>query len=346
MSKKLLYSFIGLALILVGGFWVYRLEAPTPNTPEVNPVEDAKPSTMSDSVPAEANKAPKKNIVSFADLLDKNYQTEDLKQGQVLEDAPLYTKYAVTYMSGELTISGVLYVPKGAAPAGGFPVLVTNHGYIEPAIYTTGRGLKREQGYFATRGYVVLHPDYRNHAGSTKSNADPIKMRLGYVADIIHAVLALEASSLPIDRGRVAMVGHSMGGGASLAAVVAKPDLVEKVVLYAPVSLNYQDSYERYMNDDLKRKEKVVSVYGTPEANPDFWKGLSGEPYLERLSIPVQIYHGTSDDDVPLAWSENTERLLKEGNKQSELITYPGEEHEFGPRWTDFMEGMKQFIEK
>jgi dipeptidyl aminopeptidase/acylaminoacyl peptidase len=99
------------------------------------------------------------------------------------------------------------------------------------------------------------------------------------------------------------------------------------------------------MNDDLERKEKVVRAYGTPEANPEFWAGLNGEPYLNRLAVPLQIYHGTSDDDVPLTWSENTEKLLKAENKQSELIIYPGEEHEFGPRWTDFMEGMKQFIE-
>ena len=41
-----------------------------------------------------------------------------------------------------------------------------NHGYIEPSVYVTGQGLMREQDYLARAGFVVLHTDYRGHAGS------------------------------------------------------------------------------------------------------------------------------------------------------------------------------------
>lgn len=344
MNQKLLYSLVALAL-LGGVWWWLSEEKMTEKVSEEKKELTTEPETTKDVAVKNEEGLETTQEDSFASLFERNYAAPAIELGSVLEENASYTKSAVTYESDDLTISGVIYVPKGTPPAGGFPVLITNHGYIDPAIYTTGRGLKREQGYFATRGYIVLHPDYRNHAGSTKSEENPIKMRLGYIVDIIHGVLALEKSTLPINRDRVALLGHSMGGGASLAAVVVKPDLVERVILYAPVSLNYQDSYERYMNDDLERKEKVVSVYGTPEANPGFWAGLNGEPYLNRLQVPVQIYHGTSDDDVPLAWSENTKKLLDENSKTAELIVYPGEEHEFGPRWTDFMEGVKKFME-
>lgn len=325
--------------------WIwFRFDAEKVKAPE--PQLQNKESVVESKVQEKTKEGDLSQEVSFEGLFEKKYTSPALTVGETLESTARYTKSSVTYQSGELTISGVLYVPKGEAPAAGFPVMVTNHGYIDPAIYTTGRGLKREQNYFVNNGYIVFHPDYRNHADSTKSDEDPIKMRLGYVEDIIHGVLALKATELPLNRERVTLLGHSMGGGASLAAAVVAPDIADELILYAPVSLNYQDSYERYMNDDLERKERVVSIYGTPEANPNFWAGLNGEPYLERLTIPVQIYHGTSDDDVPLAWSQETKRLLDEQEKQNELIVYPGEEHEFGPRWQDFMDTSRQFIEK
>ena len=52
-----------------------------------------------------------------------------------------YTRRTVTYTSDGRTVSGVLYRPKGAGP---FPGIVLAHGYIDPAVYTTGQGLARE----------------------------------------------------------------------------------------------------------------------------------------------------------------------------------------------------------
>ncbi len=341
MKKTLFFAIPILVLFLVGIFgwlgYAYKNTVVAPDKKEVLLLSPNEEQVVSGG----ASISPE----SFEALFNKDYSSEALEVGETLEENTTYTKSAVTYKSGDFTISGVLYVPKATPPKGGFPVVITNHGYIDPAVYTTGRGLKREQNYFVSNGFVVLHPDYRNHAGSTKSDEDAIKMRLGYIEDIINAVLALKASTLSINKEKIAMLGHSMGGGATLASVIVKPDLVQKVVLYAPVSLNYQDSYERYMNDDVVRKEKVISMYQTPEANPTFWEGLNGEPYINRLQIQVRIYHGTSDDDVPLAWSERTKQLLDSAGKQSELVVYPGEEHEFGPRWTDFMSSSKDFIQ-
>jgi uncharacterized protein len=49
---------------------------------------------------------------------------------------------------------------------GKYPLVILNHGYIDPAVYTLGRGLKREQDFLARNGFAVLHTDYRNHAFS------------------------------------------------------------------------------------------------------------------------------------------------------------------------------------
>ena len=170
-----------------------------------------------------------------------------------------YTRYAVRYKSGKLTISGIMNVPEGREP---FPVLVLNHGYIEPAIYTTGRGMKREQDYLARRGFVVIHVDYRNHAQSSDDPNSDLKLRLGYTEDVINAVLAVKSSTLPyLDRERVGLVGRSMGGGVVYNALAVKPGLVDAAVVFAPVSADTVDNFNRWTRGSAARRQLALLAY-------------------------------------------------------------------------------------
>ena len=54
--------------------------------------------------------------------------------------------------------------------------------------------MTRERGYLATRGFVALHVDYRNHAESDDDPRVDSAVRLGYVTDVIAAAEALRAS--------------------------------------------------------------------------------------------------------------------------------------------------------
>jgi len=74
----------------------------------------------------------------------------------VLADNAAYTRHSIYYYSNGVKISGIMNIPKGAGP---FPLLILNHGYIDPKVYTQGRGLKREQDYLARQGFAVLHTD-------------------------------------------------------------------------------------------------------------------------------------------------------------------------------------------
>src|SRR3989339_1743249 len=143
--------------------------------------------------------------------MEKSLVGRDLKLGRVLARNAKYTRYYITYYSNDLKISGIMNVPSGKGP---FPVLILNHGYINPKIYTNGRGLKREQDYLVRRGYVVIHPDYRNHADSDKDSSQHLSLRLGYTEDVINAVYAVRESGFTFfDKENIGMLGHSMGGG-------------------------------------------------------------------------------------------------------------------------------------
>ncbi len=340
-ARPIIVIAVVVATVGLVAFFLMRPES----APGVAVLPERAGDTSSD--PAEA---PNPNAVvsptwpSIEELVDKNFDGRDLSVGQILERHDAYTRYYITYRSGELSISGIMNVPSGAGP---FPVLILNHGYIDPAIYTNGRGLRREQDYLARQGFVVIHPDYRNHAQSSRVDDGELENRLGYVEDVINAVYAVRASSLPyFDKENIGMLGHSMGGGIAQTIAVAKPDLVDAIALYAPISMDYRDSYFKYMARNPERAERIRERYGTPEENGPVWDALSPATYVERISVPMILFQGTRDESVPKEWSDRTAELMKTEGKALDYVVYDGEAHEFGPRWTDFMRQTTEFFRR
>ena len=284
---------------------------------------------------------------SLTALMKQGYNGRELVLKKVLAENNVYTRYLITYKSDGLTISGIMNLPKGAGP---FPVLILNHGFIDPKIYTNGRGLKREQDYLARRGYIVIHPDYRNHAFSSKDPSDLAGFRLGYVIDAINCVMAVKNSDQPyFNKEKIGLLGHSMGGGVVLDFLVVRPELVKAAVLLAPVSADYRENFTRWL---WRRKhhpevaEKIIAQYGSPESNPSFWAGLSAINYLDNVKAPIMLNHGTADETVPLAWSVSLTKELKAHNKNIVFYQYPGERHEFGPQWPLLMERVVKFFDQ
>jgi dipeptidyl aminopeptidase/acylaminoacyl peptidase len=285
--------------------------------------------------------------VSLQALMAKEYNGRQLRVGRVLARTSDYSRHFVTYKSGELTISGIMNIPSGKGP---FPVLILNHGYIDPAIYTNGRGLAREQDYLARNGYVVLHTDYRNHAQSDDDPAAELKLRLGYTEDVINAVLAVKKSTLPyLDTERIGLLGRSMGGGVTLNALVVKPGLVDAAVLFAPVSSNTVDNFNRWIrrNPDRDRlSERIIEEYGSPERNPQFWRNVSPVTFFDRITEPILIHHGTDDESCPIRWSRRTQAALEKAGKDSTLYVYEGEHHAFIPQWPLSMRRTVAFFDR
>jgi dipeptidyl aminopeptidase/acylaminoacyl peptidase len=283
---------------------------------------------------------------SLTGLIKRDYNGRDLTLKKVLAENNVYTRYLITYKSDNLTISGIMNLPKGEGP---FPVLILNHGFIDPKIYTNGRGLKREQDYLARHGYIVIHPDFRNHAFSDKDQNDEAGFRLGYVIDSINCVMAVKASDKAyFNKEKIGLLGHSMGGGVVLNFLVVRPELAKAAVLMAPVSADYRDNFSRWL---WRRKhhpevaEKIIAQYGSPESNPAFWAGLSAINYLDNIKAPIMLNHGTADESCPFAWSVRLTQELKTHNKDIVFYQYPGERHEFGPQWPLMMGRIVKFFD-
>ena len=264
-----------------------------------------------------------------------------LVRTRVVARTAAYTRFEVTYRSGDLTVSGVLLRPRGRGP---FPGIVLNHGYIDPAVYVTGQGLAREQDHLARAGFAVLHTDYRGHAASDAATALSRESRLGYTRDAINAVQALKAEPY-VDADRMAMLGRSMGGSVTLNALVARPGLVDAAVVYASVSSRFLDNLRHFTVPNRPEAARALfRRFGAPRESPEFYRQLSARSYFDRITEPVLMHHGTRDETCPLRWARATHRLLDEAGVRNRLALYEGEQHAFVPQWQASIERTVRFL--
>lgn len=336
--------------VTAGGWWLvsHKTFDPAPvDTAEDSPVSGAvRPAIFAG--PATSSElsegGPMVDDVSLPAFARRRFDGRDFSIGRVLADNALYTRYYITYRSGELTISGIMNVPKGAGP---WPVLVLNHGFIDPAVYTNGRGLKREQDYLARHGYVVIHPDLRNHAESDDDPNSDRRFRLGYAEDVINVIHAVRAAKLPYaDAERIGMLGHSMGGGIAWQVAVTQPDLVDAFVLFAPVSADVRDNFEKWIRRRPEVAQAILAERGSPADNSEFWDAISPLSFFENVAAPVMIHHGTADAAVPLDWSQRAAEVLRTAKKDVSLHVYPGEPHEFIDAWPTVMARTVDFFDQ
>jgi len=170
---------------------------------------------------------------------------------------------------------------------------------------------------------------------------------------VLNAVASLKTYP-DADPNRIGMWGHSMGGQITLRAMVVSGD-IKAGVIWAGVVPPYPDVIARWdftRNPDFPPEimesllatpqssagnwlqnfsgwvDMFTTKYGNPDENPAFWATISPNNYLEDLSGPIQLHHSTTDEMVPVAWSETlVEELQAVGNSSYEFYTYPNDNH-------------------
>lgn len=318
------------------------VELPTDTNDLPGQFEQRSEASSSEAAAQTIHQLPEELTIEY--FSDMWLEGNDLELTKVLADNNAYTRYEIRYTSNGLTISGILNIPKGDGP---FPLVIFNHGHIPPSIYTIGRGLKREQDYLARQGFAVLHTDYRGHGASDPSpdTKEIYDASLEYTMDSINAIYAVKNSTLPevasIDTNRIGMLGHSLGGGITLNVAVARPDMIDAAVLYAPVSGEAWKNFDRWRSE-RPEGDNTRAAFG--ERGSSAWQALSSIEYLDNIDDPILVFHGTSDDDVPIDWSYELQTRMNEAGKDMELVVYDPEEHEFIREFDDFMAQTADFL--
>lgn len=263
-----------------------------------------------------------------------------------------YRRYYSYYLSEGLKIYALLTIPDREPPEGGFPAIVFNHGYIPPDVYRTTERYIAYVDEIAKAGYVVFRIDYRGHDASegepTGAYGDP-----GYQIDVLNAVASIK--ELPeVNPEKIGMWGHSMGGYLTLRAMVISED-VKVGVIWAGVVASYQDLLYNWRRTGsftpspssrgIGWRTRWIEEFGTPEQNPAFWDSVSATSYLTDLSGPIQLHHGTEDEDVPLEFSIRLAELARSAGETADLYTYEGDNHNISGNFATAMTRTIEFFD-
>lgn len=269
--------------------------------------------------------------LTVANMRARFYPGSEMVIEQRLSSGVNYARYVASYLSDGLKIYGLLTIPNGEAPAGGWPIVLFNHGYIPPEIYRTTERYVAYQDGFARSGYITFKSDYRGH-GSSEGEASSGHANPDYTTDVLNAMTSLRRLE-EADGERVGMWGHSMGGSIVLRSMIVT-DTVKVGVIWAGVVASYPDLLNRFELEGVpvpewfaRWRDEFIAAYGTPEENPEFWRAISPNSYLADLSGPIQLHHATGDDSVPVQYSDVLADQIEAVGGEVEYYRYNGDNH-------------------
>ncbi len=335
MRKRLLSVLLVLALLPACSFVVTAPPGTTfTSTPFVLTGTPTRASTASPS-PTTTNTptaTPALHPMSIPAMRAGSYPGGEIVIENELEPGVDYRRYYAYYPSEGLKIYALLTIPEGDPPEGGWPALVFNHGYVAPDLYRTTERYVSYVDRLARAGYVVFRIDYRGHDRS-EGEARGAYSDPGYTVDVLNAVASLRQYP-SVNPEKIGMWGHSMGGFLTLRALVLSPD-VKAAVIWGGVVVSHPEILYNWRRGPTfaappggtSWRTEWVALYGTPEENPDFWASVSANTYLDGLSAPIQLHHGTADEDVPVEFSIRLAEQVRLAGGVIELYTYEGDNH-------------------
>lgn len=367
------YAYIILTCLIVAGFISGCLFIPTNEqavqiptsielttpTPTLEPlliptaliIEDPKPTATSTAMP---NPTATPHPMSIEALRQMSFPGSEIVIESELEPGSNYQRFYAYYLSEGNKIYGLLTMPYGTPPENGWPGIVFNHGYIPPAVYrTTERYIAYVDG-FARSQYVIFRIDYRGHDRS-EGEARGAYGDTGYIIDVLNAVAALKQFPA-VNPQKIGMWGHSLGGYLTLRAMVVSPD-IQAGVIWAGVVASYPDLITRWRRPTGSPQPTAPGFsrgwrqawqdqYGSPEENPEFWDSVSSNHFVSEISGPVQLHHGTADEDVPLVFSELLFQEITDANGVVELYTYEGDNHNLSNYFSTAMARSIEFFDR
>ncbi len=261
---------------------------------------------------------------TVAHLRERPYGGGGIIQNEgLLSENPLFSRYLISYPSDGLTVYGFINVPTTPGP---HPIAIVLHGYWPTNEYETVGYIAPYADALAEAGFMVVHPNYRNHPPS--DNGDN-HFRIGYAIDVLNLMAHVELQSGEAGllqtavSGEIHLFGHSMGGGIALRVLVVS-DAVKTAVLYGAMSGDEQLNYakiSRWSNNEDGEVELNAPSQALQNISPIF--------YLNNITAHVSIHHGTNDDVVPPQWSRELCQQLQNLGRSVDCFEYAGQGHNF-----------------
>lgn len=242
-----------------------------------------------------------------------------------LEELPLTPMQPVSFEARDgLTLHGYLTLPVGAeAPQ---PAVLLVHG---------GPWARDTWGYhpivqwLANRGYAVLQVNYRGSTGYGKAflNAANRQWAATMHDDLLDAVDWLVQKGIA-DRRKIAIMGGSYGGYATLVGLTFTPEVFAcGVDIVGPSNLvTLLQSIPPYW---APMKAMFANRVGDVETETEFLESRSPLFLCDRIQKPLLIGQGANDPRVKQAESEQIVEAMRKAGKPVTYALYEDEGHGF-----------------
>ncbi len=236
--------------------------------------------------------------------------------------------------------------PKGAKQR--LPAVLLVHG--GPNLRGVRWGWNGEAQLLASRGYVVIEPEFRGSTGyGWKLFRAGWKSWGTTMQDDLADTVKWAVDQGIADGARVCIVGASYGGYAALMAPIRYPELFKCSVAWVAVSdprLMFEESWQ----NDITREDhfSMRELIGDPVQDASMLKSSAPLERAAEIKIPVLMAYGGQDVRVPLEHGTRMRAAMRAAGNEPEYVVYGGEGHGFLKleNRVDFYTRMEKFLAK
>jgi dipeptidyl aminopeptidase/acylaminoacyl peptidase len=207
-----------------------------------------------------------------------------------------------------------------------------------------------ESQFLASRGYVVVEPEFR---GSTGYGDD--WYRAGWkqwgqaMQDDVSDALMHAVAKGWVDPARVCIAGASYGGYATLMGLAKDPDQYRCGVAWVGVS-DPMMMYTLHWSDfsDFSKSQSMPVMIGDPVADLDMLKRVSPLEQAARIKAPLMLAYGGKDRRVPIEHGERLRDRLRALGRDPVWVVYDDEGHGWARpgNQVDFWRRVEDFLAK
>lgn len=252
-----------------------------------------------------------------------------------LADQPLVKMHPVEIKTRDgLTMVGYLTTPKDAdtdgdgRPSKPVPMVLLVHG---GPWARDSWGLDPEAQWLANRGYAVLQVNFRGSTGFGKKFLNAAnKEWAGKMHDDLLDAVQWAVDQKIADPAKVAIMGGSYGGYATLVGLTFTPDVFAcGVDIVGPSNINTLYAsvppYWKPMMDMLRMR---VGDDTTSEGK-EFLESRSPLNHVEKITKPLLIGQGANDPRVKQAEADQIVKAMQDKKIPVMYVLYPDEGHGF-----------------
>ena len=227
----------------------------------------------------------------------------------------------VTFKSKDGTmVRGFLYKPLDYVPGRKYPAILRPHGGPVWAYYAEFTHLAQ---LFAANGYVVLYPNPRGSTGRGEGYAKAIFADWGdkdFQDDMAMVDYAI-AQGL-VDPEKLGVGGWSYGGISTDFIITQTTRFKAAISGAGATKFDSMYGHDQYILD-------YETELGRPWEKRAVWDHVSMYWKVANVTTPTLFMGGDIDWNVPILGGEQMYQSLKSLGKDTELVVYPGEYHEF-----------------